>query len=304
MRRCREILRLYSSLRYGTAKSPSSPFDSPGFIIPLSYSFSSNPDGNDDKRSPNSQRDSLLLEKFRLRKLEGSSTTSQGSPQASEKEIEKDLKNEDESSNVVTDFKVLGLCKELIEFLEKLGLLIPTEIQCVGIPAVLKGKSVLMSSVSGPDRILAYLLPLIQLLRQDTKLSQSKLRHPRAIVLCATEEKAELCFNAAKFIIHHTELKSAKGDLPNNEKSDASIGLVIGPPCEILQYIEEGMVIPEEIRYLVLGEESPVIKRPENNHAGHVSAMLLEMDRAEVFQLTESLDALRQKMTEAMNFLK
>lgn len=55
----------------------------------------------------------------------------------------------------------------------------------------------------------------------------------------------------------------------------------------------------------MLGEESPVIKRLKNNHAGHVSAMLLEMDHAEISQLTESLDALRQKMTEAMDsFLK
>ncbi|KAI9070884.1 hypothetical protein K1719_021800 [Acacia pycnantha] len=355
MRKRRELLRLYSSLRCGTSKSPSSA--SRRLIIPFSYSSSSNPCDEDDKRSPKSQRDSMLLEKFRLRKLKGSSTSSQSSPQAScstsEKVAEKDLKNEDESSKVVNNFKELGLCEELIIVLEKLGILVPTEIQCVGIPAVLEGKSVLISSVCGPDRILAYLLPLIQLLRQDTKLSHSNLRHPRAIVLCATEEKAEQCFNAAKYIIDQVELESSKDDSPNTEKSDVSIGLVIGPPSEILQYIEEGTVIPEEIRYLVvddaecmfdsglglkvhkilrhlpdytselptkglqtvlvastitevLGEESPVIKRLEDNHAGHVSTMLLEMDGAEeIFQLTESLDALRQKMTEAMNsFLK
>ena len=72
------------------------------------------------------------------------------------------MRNEDESSKVVSSFRELGLCDELIKVLEKLMLLVPTEIQCVGIPAVLEGKNLLMSSVSGPDRILAYLLPLIQ----------------------------------------------------------------------------------------------------------------------------------------------
>lgn len=61
------------------------------------------------------------------------------------------------------------------------------------------------------------------------------------------------CFNAAKYIIHNGELKSAKDDdaSADNGQSHASIGLIIGTPCEILQYIEEGSVVPAEIRYLV-----------------------------------------------------
>ncbi|XP_054817850.1 DEAD-box ATP-dependent RNA helicase 39-like isoform X2 [Prosopis cineraria] len=249
MRRSRELLRLYISLRDLITKSPSSSTRSfPGLVIPFSSSFSSTLNGEDDKRSPKSQRDLLLLEKFRLRKLKGSSTTS-------EKIMEKNLKDEDERTEVVTNFKKLGLCEKLIEVLEKLGVLVPSEIQCAGIPAVLEGKSVLMSSLSGHDRTLAYLLPLIQLLRQDRKLSHSNLKHPRAVVLCATEENAEQCFNAAKYIIRHAEFKSTKNDASlNNEQSDVSIGLVIGSPSEILQYIEEGTVIPEEIRYLVIDD--------------------------------------------------
>lgn len=60
------------------------------------------------------------------------------------------------------------------------------------------------------------------------------------------------CFNAAKYIIHNAELKSAKDYAsPDNEKSHASIGLMIGIPSEILEYIEEGSVVPAKIRYLV-----------------------------------------------------
>lgn len=60
------------------------------------------------------------------------------------------------------------------------------------------------------------------------------------------------CFNAAKYIIHNVELKSVKDrPSPGNGESHASIGLMIGTPCEILEYIEEGSVVPAEIRYLV-----------------------------------------------------
>lgn len=41
----------------------------------------------------------------------------------------------------------------------------------------------------------------------------------------------------------------------------------------------------------------------ERSHAGQIAAMLLEMDKTEVFHLTESLDALKTKVAEAMDSL-
>lgn len=45
----------------------------------------------------------------------------------------------------------------------------------------------------------------------------------------------------------------------------------------------------------------PLMEHLEQNNAGKVAAMLLEMDRQEVFDLTESLDALKIKIAETMN---
>lgn len=53
----------------------------------------------------------------------------------------------------------------------------------------------------------------------------------------------------------------------------------------------------------VLGEESPLVKRLERDHAGNISAMSLEMEPTEVFDFSESLEALRKKVAEAMNSL-
>ncbi|XP_047167560.1 DEAD-box ATP-dependent RNA helicase 39-like [Vigna umbellata] len=217
--------------------------------------------------SSKSQRDSLILEQFKQRKLKGSPKDSKGTPQVgstsvplssdayTEKVVQKGVQNDDEPTMVVRSFKELGVSEDLIEVMEEIGGFIPSEIQCVVIPAILEGKSVLLSSPSEPDRTLAFLLPLIQLLRRDGELLGSNSKHPQAVVLCATEEKAAQCFNAAKYIIHNTKLKSAKDCAsPDNGQSQASIGLMIGTPCEILQYIEEGSIVPSEIRYLVLDE--------------------------------------------------
>lgn len=252
---------------------------------------------------------------------------------------------------VVSSFKELGLSDVIVEVMEEIGDFVPSEIQCVVIPSILEGKSLLLSSPSLNDRTLAYFLPLIQLLRRDRELLGSISKHPRAVVVCASEEKAEQCFNAAGYIIHNAELKSAKNCASSdNEKSNSSIGLIIGTPSEILQYIEEGTVVPAELKYLVmdevdsmlggnlgpeiheiikqlqnheskssfkrlqtilaistiaevLGENSPLVKRLERDHAGNISALSLEMEQSEVFHLTESFDALRTKLEEAMNSL-
>ncbi|KAL2334979.1 hypothetical protein Fmac_016192 [Flemingia macrophylla] len=366
MRRCRELLSLsfspHSPLKL---HNPSSKPATPNYLFQTRTAFSTSSSTATTpppiETSPsNSQRDSLILERFRQRKLKGSSKDSKGSLSTSvplssdfdtEKVVQKGLQNENESTMVVASFKELGVSEELVEAMEGIGDFVPSEIQCVVVPAVLEGKSVLLSAPSEPDRTLAFLLPLIQLLRRDRELVGSNTNHPRAIVLCATEEKAVQCFNAAAYITQNAELKSAKDCAsPDNGQSRASIGLMIGTPFEILQYIEEGSVVPAEIRYLVLdevdcmlgsgrdpeihkilrplqaqeskssvkrlqtilaistiaevlGEQSPVVKHLECDHAGNISAMSLEMEPAEVFHFTESLQALRKKLAEAMDSL-
>ncbi|KAK7270995.1 hypothetical protein RJT34_26563 [Clitoria ternatea] len=271
-RRGTKLLRLHFSLHSTTNHHPlpnSLSLSTSLSQFTSSFSSSTTPPHIEEGKRPSSskpQRDSLILEQFKQRKLKGSSkgilqvsSTSAPSPSSSdfvaEKGVQKGLRNENDPTMVVASFKELGVNEELVEVMEGIGDFVPTEIQCVVIPAILEGKSVLLSSPSEPDRTLAFLLPLIQLLRRDGQLQGSNAKHPGAIVLCATEEKAAQCFNAARYIIHNAELKSVKVcESPDNEQLNTSIGLMIGTPCEILQYIEEGSVVPSEIRYLVLDE--------------------------------------------------
>lgn len=114
------------------------------------------------------------MEQFKQRKLKGSPKDAKGAPQGgstsvplssdayTEKVVQKGVQNEDEPTMVVRSFKELGVSDELVEVMEEIGGFIPSEIQCVVIPAILEGKSVLLSSPSEPDRTLAFLLPLIQ----------------------------------------------------------------------------------------------------------------------------------------------
>ena len=59
-------------------------------------------------------------------------------------------------------FEELGLSEEAMAAVREMGIVVPTEIQGIGIPAVLEGKSVVLGSHTGSGKTLAYMLPLVQ----------------------------------------------------------------------------------------------------------------------------------------------
>ncbi|KAI3930721.1 hypothetical protein MKX01_037167 [Papaver californicum] len=60
-----------------------------------------------------------------------------------------------------------------------------------------------------------------------------------------------------------------------------------------------------ELQRQMLGEQLfPLVKSIEHDYAGKVTGMLLEMDKTEVLHLIESPDALKKKVSEAMEVLK
>ncbi|KAI3820327.1 hypothetical protein L1987_07872 [Smallanthus sonchifolius] len=126
---------------------------------------------------------------------------------------------------------------EVLAALGEMGITVPTEIQSLGIPAVLDEKSVVLGSHTGSGKTLAYLLPLVQLLRQDEALNGMvmKPRHPRAVVLCPTRELCEQVFGVAKSISHHARFRSTMvsggGRLrPQEDALNSPIDMVVGTP--------------------------------------------------------------------------
>lgn len=121
--------------------------------------------------SPEQVRHSILLDRLRARHLKGpSKTTPQSKTQESLTSIAREGKGEDfdekkkKKKKVVSvgSFEELGLSEEIMGAVREMGIEVPTEIQCIGIPAVLDGKSVVLGSHTGSGKTLAYMLPLVQ----------------------------------------------------------------------------------------------------------------------------------------------
>ncbi|KAK2366726.1 DEAD-box ATP-dependent RNA helicase [Trifolium repens] len=213
------------------------------------------------------EKHSILLEKLRVRHLKGTGTSS------SKKVHEIVKKNEVKKKVVVVDevvesFDELGISDEVMGAVKEIGIDVPTEIQCLGIPAILDGKSVVLGSHTGSGKTLAYLLPLVQLLRRDEQLNGIVLKpkRPRAVVLCPTRELSEQVFRVAKSISHHARFRctmvSGGGRLrPQEDSLSNPVDMVVGTPGRILQHIEEGNMVYGDIQYVVLDEADTMFDR-------------------------------------------
>ncbi|XXG81257.1 hypothetical protein AAC387_Pa09g1936 [Persea americana] len=209
-------------------------------------------------------RHSLLLEKLRIRHLKDSAKAqpipSHALSRADEKKKKGSIKKQEEKP-VVSSFEELGLEVEVMGVLEELGISVPTEIQCLGIPSVLERKSVVLGSHTGSGKTLAYMLPIVQLLRHDELLygMLMKPRRPRAVVLCPTRELCEQVFRVAKSISHHARFRSTMvsggGRMrPQEDSLNVPIDMVVGTPGRVLQHIKDGNMVYGDIKYLVLDE--------------------------------------------------
>ncbi|KAK2420766.1 DEAD-box ATP-dependent RNA helicase [Trifolium repens] len=216
------------------------------------------------------EKHSILLEKLRVRHLKGTGTSSSNS---SKKVSEIVKKNEVKKKVVVVDevvesFDKLGISDEVMGAVKEIDIEVPTEIQCIGIPAILDGKSVVLGSHTGSGKTLAYLLPLVQLLRRDEQLNGIVLKpkRPRAVVLCPTRELSEQVFRVAKSISHHARFRctmvSGGGRLrPQEDSLSNPVDMVVGTPGRILQHIEEGNMVYGDIQYVVLDEADTMFDR-------------------------------------------
>ncbi|WCJ43285.1 DEAD-box ATP-dependent RNA helicase 39 [Euphorbia peplus] len=234
-----------------------------------------------------SDKDSLILEKFRLRKLQGSlkSNTHQPKPKNSSTpapEIAK--KHHGNEEMVVPCFEDLGLKEDMVLAAGDMNLWVPTEIQGLAIPAILEAKCVLLSSDFGSGRTLACFLPLLQLLRQDEALSKMKPKHPKAIVLCSTTESCDEGFRIATVISDFARLKSAtesgSNHLSPEDILNSPIGMLIGTPHEVVQQMEEGSIVLDDVKYLVLDDADAMLENGSAHEINKITTPLKNVTSA------------------------
>lgn len=120
---------------------------------------------------PDDLKHSMLLERLRTRHLKHSAKPPSASPSkppqnltvlGQDTEAFDKVKGKKKKKIMADSFEELGLSEEVMGAVREMGIEVPTEIQCIGIPSVLEEKSVVLGSHTGSGKTLAYMLPLVQ----------------------------------------------------------------------------------------------------------------------------------------------
>lgn len=115
------------------------------------------------EQATQSLRHSVLLERLRVRHLKDAAKRTPSSPASPAPiTVAVEKKKKEKKSVMACSFEELGLSEEVMGAVNEMGISVPTEIQCIGVRAVLEGKSVVLGSHTGSGKTLAYMLPIVQ----------------------------------------------------------------------------------------------------------------------------------------------
>jgi len=145
-------------------------------------------------------------------------------------------------------FASLRLRPPLLAALDDMGLAEPTEVQEAAVPAILGGRDVLIASETGSGKTLGYLLPVVQLLKEQEEKGgrATRLQRPRAVVVVPSREVGRQVLRSVKALSHHAKLASASlCNQPTAARRAAAvtsrpIDVLVSTPGRLLDLLQQG----------------------------------------------------------------
>lgn len=147
-------------------------------------------------------------------------------------------------------FYDLNINKNIVECLNKLGIKEPTDIQAEAIPHIFNGKDLIAQAATGSGKTFAFLLPIIQELK-DTKNIQSLIIVPtRELAIQIYDECQKINYKNKKIILTYGG-REIQGQI-DSLKNGADI--VIGTPGRLVDLIKRDSINLSKISSLVIDE--------------------------------------------------
>lgn len=159
-------------------------------------------------------------------------------------------------------FSELGLTPEALKALENMNITRPTQIQEIGIPSILKHtQNCILAAPTGTGKTLAYLLPIMQLLKQDeVEGVKVPAARPRALVLLPSRELATQVLKVAKSISHFIKLRarmlSGGFGVKKQKKTVLKevIDILVCTPGRLLLHMDNNDIYLSKVKYVVVDE--------------------------------------------------
>ena len=151
-------------------------------------------------------------------------------------------------------FQAMGLEKEILAGLNRMGYKAPTPVQRKALPAVLAGLDVVCMARTGSGKTCVFLLPMIQ------KLKSHQTSGVRGLVLSPTRELASQTFKFAKDMAKFTDLRIVDilGGDSIEQQFDALSSkpdIIVATPGRLMHHLREVSTFKlKSVRYLVFDE--------------------------------------------------
>ncbi|XP_027121439.1 DEAD-box ATP-dependent RNA helicase 50 isoform X2 [Coffea arabica] len=159
-------------------------------------------------------------------------------------------------------FKDLGCRDYVIECLRGLHFLQPSHIQAMAFEPVIGGKSCIIADQSGSGKTLAYLLPIVQRLREEELqgISKSMSNSPRVVVLVPTAELASQVLSISRSLsklgIPFRSMVTTGGFRQKTqlENLKQELDVLIATPGRFMFLMKEGFLQFKNLKCAVLDE--------------------------------------------------
>ncbi|MDF2806134.1 MAG: ATP-dependent helicase, partial [Cellulosimicrobium sp.] len=156
-------------------------------------------------------------------------------------------------------FSDLGLPAPLERAVADLGFVTPSAIQAEAIPALLAGRDITGVAQTGTGKTAAFGLPLLAAI-------EPAQRRVQAVVLTPTRELAMQVADAVESFAAHlpkVDVVAVYGGSPYQPQQRALAAgaqVVVGTPGRVIDHIERGTLVLDDVRFLVLDEADEMLR--------------------------------------------
>ena len=153
----------------------------------------------------------------------------------------------------MVDFNKFGLHADVLRAIGDLEFTKPTPIQSDAIPHAMAGRDLLACASTGSGKTAAFLLPIIQRLRQQPG------RGTRALIITPTRELAAQIVEHAHALARHTRVRAAAvyggvGMKPQQEALRRGVDIIVATPGRLLDHMQYDYTNFQKLEVLVLDE--------------------------------------------------
>lgn len=187
--------------------------------------------------------------------------------------------------NMMKKFENLGLSKDIVENLEKLGIVKPTEIQEKSIPILLKGNDIIAGSATGSGKTLAFSAPIIENMIPKNGVG--------ALIMTPTRELAEQVTESIKsFSLRKLNVLAVYGgvSIEGQIRKMGHADIVVGTPGRILDHIDRRTIDLRRVKFLVLDEFDRMLDMGFQKDVGEIIKKCPRERQTMLFSATLSAD--------------